>query len=167
VAPKALHGCPSTRSSRAESNHRSRRRDDFVQAMRSQPQTASVSQGKASKLPNHKKPIIFIQNLVLVEKFNSQQRGCAYRCRRTIAIAAITPCSGVIGSMCLFVPESKRVHGIIKCVISPDKMTSTPSKIISSSVNNLTVWDGERAPIPYSFHLFGIPCRYRIPHIYQ
>jgi hypothetical protein len=69
--------------------------------------------------------------------------------------------------MCFFVPESKRVHGIIKCVISPDKMTSTPSKIISSSVNNLTVWDGERARIPYSFHFFGIPCRYRIPHIYQ
>jgi NAD(P)-dependent dehydrogenase (short-subunit alcohol dehydrogenase family) len=30
-------------------------------------------------------------NPVLLEKFSSQQRGCVYRCRRTIAIAAIMP----------------------------------------------------------------------------
>jgi hypothetical protein len=44
-------------------------------------------------------------------------------------------------------------------------MTSAPSKIISSSINNLTVWNRESGPIPYCSHLFGAPCRYRIPHI--
>jgi hypothetical protein len=44
-------------------------------------------------------------------------------------------------------------------------MTSAPSKIISSSINNLTVWNRESGPIPYCLHLFGAPCRYRIPHI--
>jgi hypothetical protein len=41
--------------------------------------------------------------------------------------------------MCLFVPEGKRLHSIIEGVVSADKMTSTPSEIISSSINNLTI----------------------------
>jgi hypothetical protein len=44
-------------------------------------------------------------------------------------------------------------------------MTLTPSKMVSPSINNLTVWYGESGPIPYCLHLFGAPCRYRIPHI--
>ena len=70
-------------------------------------------------------------------------------------------------SVGLFVPEGQRVHGIIKCVVSPDEMTSTPSEIVSSSINNLTVWYGESGPISDRLHLFGSPSLYRIPHIYH
>jgi hypothetical protein len=70
-------------------------------------------------------------------------------------------------SVCLLVPEGQRVHGIIECVVSPNKMTSTPSKIISSSINNLTVWYGESGPISDGLPLFGYPCLYRIPHNYR
>jgi hypothetical protein len=70
-------------------------------------------------------------------------------------------------SVCLRAPEGQRVHSIIKCVISPDKMTSTPSEIISSSVNNLTVWYDECVPVSDSLHLFGTPCLCRINHNYH
>jgi hypothetical protein len=43
-------------------------------------------------------------------------------------------------------------------------MTSAPSEIIPSSINNLTVWYDKRAPISNRLHLFGRPSRYRIPH---
>jgi hypothetical protein len=70
-------------------------------------------------------------------------------------------------SVYFFVPEGQRLHCIIECVVSADEMTSTPSKIISSSINNLTVWYGESGPISDRFHLFASPSLDRIPHIYQ
>jgi hypothetical protein len=66
-----------------------------------------------------------------------------------------------------FIPEAERLHGIIECVVSADEMTSTPRKIVSSSVNNLTVWYDESAPISYRFYLFGSPSRRHIPHNYH
>ena len=62
--------------------------------------------------------------------------------------------------MCLFVSECQRLHGIIEGVIRANETTSTPSKIITSSVDNLTVWYGERDPISHRLHLFGDPCHY-------
>jgi hypothetical protein len=62
-------------------------------------------------------------------------------------------------------PESKRLHSIIERVVSADETTSTPSKIISSSINNLTVWYGKRDPISHRLHLFGPPSRCRTAHI--
>jgi hypothetical protein len=65
------------------------------------------------------------------------------------------------------VPECQRLHGIIKCVVSADKMTFAPSEMISSSVNNLTVWYGKRAPISHRFHLFGCPSHCRPLHNFR
>ena len=62
-------------------------------------------------------------------------------------------------------PESKRLHSIIERVVSADETTSTPSKIISSSINNLTVWYGKRDPISHRVHLFGRPSHCRTAHI--
>ena len=62
-------------------------------------------------------------------------------------------------------PESKRLHSIIERVVSADETTSTPSKIISSSINNLTVWYGKRDPISHKLHLFGPPSHCRTTHI--
>ena len=62
-------------------------------------------------------------------------------------------------------PESKRLHSIIERVVSADETTSTPSKIISSSINNLTVWYGKRDPISHRLHLFGLPTHCRTAHI--
>jgi hypothetical protein len=66
-----------------------------------------------------------------------------------------------------FFPECQRLHGIVEGVVSSDKMTSTPRKIISSSINNLTVWYGERDPISYRLHLSGNPCHHPTAHIPQ
>jgi hypothetical protein len=66
-----------------------------------------------------------------------------------------------------FIPEAERLHDIIECVVSADELTSTPRKIVSSSVNNLTVWYDESAPISYRLYLFGSPSRRRIPHNYH
>ena len=55
-----------------------------------------------------------------------------------------------------FIPEAERLHGIIECVVSADEMTSTPRKIVSSSVNNLTVWYGESGPISDRLHPFRL-----------
>ena len=62
-------------------------------------------------------------------------------------------------------PESKRLHSIIERVVSADETTSTPSKIIASSINNLAVWYGKRDPISHRLHLFGPPSRCRTAHI--
>ena len=75
--------------------------------------------------------------------------------------------SAALCSMRFFVPEGKRLHSIIECIISSDKMTSTPTKIISSSINNLAVWYGERAPISYRLPLFGSPSHCRTTHTYR
>jgi hypothetical protein len=64
-----------------------------------------------------------------------------------------------------FVPEVKRLYGIVERVVSANETTSTPRKIIASSINNLTVWYGERGPISYRFHLFGCPSHRRTYHI--
>jgi hypothetical protein len=61
-------------------------------------------------------------------------------------------------------PECQRLHGIIKCVVSADKMPSPPSKMIPSSINNLSIWYSERAPISYRLHLFGRPSHSRLSH---
>src|SRR5580704_18564304 len=68
-------------------------------------------------------------------------------------------------SMCLFVSECERLHGIIEGVIRANETTSAPSKIITSSVDNLTVWYGERDPISHRLHLFGDPCHCPDTHI--
>jgi len=68
--------------------------------------------------------------------------------------------------MCLFVPEVKRLHGIVERVVSANKTTSTPSKIISPSISNLTVWYGKRGPISHRLHLSGPPS-HNIPHNYR
>jgi hypothetical protein len=65
------------------------------------------------------------------------------------------------------VPECQRLQGIIKRVISTDKKTSAPSKIIPSSANNLTIWYCIRAPISYRSRLFGYPGHHRTPHNYR
>jgi hypothetical protein len=64
-------------------------------------------------------------------------------------------------------PECQRLHGIIKCVVSADKMTSPPSKMIPSSINNLSIWYSERAPISYRLHLFGCPSHCPLSHNFQ
>jgi hypothetical protein len=62
------------------------------------------------------------------------------------------------------VPECQRLHGIIQCVVSADKMTVTPSEMISSSINDLPVWYCERASISYRSRLLGPPGHHRIYH---
>jgi hypothetical protein len=61
-------------------------------------------------------------------------------------------------------PECQRFNGIIKRVVSADKMTSPPSKMIPSSINNLSIWYRECAPIAYRLHLFGRPSHCRLSH---
>jgi hypothetical protein len=68
--------------------------------------------------------------------------------------------------MCLFVPEVKRLHGVVERVVGANETTSTPSKIISSSINNLAVRYDKRDPISEKLHLFGYPCLNRTTHIY-
>jgi hypothetical protein len=46
-------------------------------------------------------------------------------------------------------------------------MTSAPSKMISPSKNNLTVWHSERAPISRSLLFSGFSARWRPFHTYH
>jgi hypothetical protein len=62
--------------------------------------------------------------------------------------------------MCLLVSECQRLHSIVESVVGANETTSTPSKIIPSSVDNLTVRYGECEPVSYRLHLFGHPCHH-------
>jgi hypothetical protein len=63
--------------------------------------------------------------------------------------------------------EYQRLHGIIERIVSAHKMTSAPSKMISPSKDNLTVWHSERAPISRRLLFSGFPAHWRPFHNYH